>query len=294
MGGVSCGSTWGTGGKGEGNDERNRPSLSLGEVCGEDGLTQFSGTGVRSISCAQSYGDCGQRSLLILPKSVHSQVEGPERSAESDEVLKERVRSLERTVEELKKDRGSPKVGESNVKPDEGYQAPTAGTSTEVPEHQRERGMLRQDNYAGPRVDNAPFDPKMRGFFRSPGTNHVARRRLCRERTSSHDFSPAGNTSKFIPSSIPTGPNPGNDNTSLSVAPSRLSLELRNNTNYGPLRIYFENDFNNGPNTTNSFRLRHFYGQWQNILIGQTWSAWEDADVIPDTVDFEGPNSVDF
>ena len=230
-------------------------------------------------------------SLLILPKSVHSQVEGPERSAESHEVLKERVRSLERTVEELKKDRGSPKVGESNVKPDEGYQAPTAGTSTEVPEHQRERGMLRQDNYAGPRVDNAPFDPKMRGFFRLPGTSTMLRVGGFARTDLIHDFSPAGNTSKFIPSSIPTGPNPGNDNTSLSVAPSRLSLELRNNTNYGPLRIYFENDFNNGPNTTNSFRLRHFYGQWQNILIGQTWSAWEDADVIPDTVDFEGPNS---
>ena len=106
-----------------------------------------------------------------------------------------------------------------------------------------------------------------------------------------HDFSPAGNTSKFVTSSIPTGPNPGNDNTSMSVAPSRLSLELRNNTKFGPLRIYYENDFNNGPNTTNSFRLRHFYGQWQNVLVGQTWSAWEDADAIPDTVDFEGPNS---
>ena len=34
-----------------------------------------------------------------------------------------------------------------------------------------------------------------------------------------------------------------------------------------------------------------FMVNWQNILVGQTWSAWEDADVIPDTVDFEGPNS---
>ena len=77
----------------------------------------------------------------------------------------------------------------------------------------------------------------------------------------------------------------------MSVAPSRISFEIRNNTNYGPLRIYYENDFNNGPNTTNSFRLRHFYGQWQNVLVGQTWSAWGDTDAIPDTVDFEGPNS---
>jgi len=104
-----------------------------------------------------------------------------------------------------------------------------------------------------------------------------------------HDFEPAGNTSKVLPSSVPTGPNPGNDNTNLSVAPSRLSIELRNNTKMGPLRIYYENDFNNGPNATPSFRLRHFYGQWLNVLVGQTWSAWKDVDAIPDTVDYAGP-----
>ena len=218
-------------------------------------------------------------------------VQGPAPSTKSDEGLKERVKSLEQTVEELKKDRGSPKVGESNVKREEGYQAPTAGTSEQVPEHERERGMLRQDGYAAARPDNAPFDPQLRGFFRLPGTETMLRLGGFARTDLIHDFSPAGNTAKFVTSSIPTGPNPGNDNTSMSVAPLRISFEIRNNTNYGPLRIYYENDFNNGPNTTPSYRLRHFYGQWQNILVGQTWSAWSDADAIPDTVDFEGPNA---
>jgi hypothetical protein len=194
-------------------------------------------------------------------------------------------------VEQLKRERGSSKAEESPEKSKEGYQAPTPGTSAEVPEHMRERGMLRQDNYAAPRPDNAPFDPLLRGFLRLPGTNTMLRVGGFARTDLIHDFSPVGNTAKFVASSIPTGPNPGNDNTSMSVAPSRLSLELRNNTNYGPLRIYYENDFNNAPNTTNSFRLRHFYGQWQNVLVGQTWSAWQDPDAIPDTVDFEGPNA---
>ena len=73
-------------------------------------------------------------------------VQGPAQSGESDQDLKERVKSLEQTVEDLKKERGSPKVGESNVKREEGYQGPTAGTSAEVPLHERMRGMLRQDN----------------------------------------------------------------------------------------------------------------------------------------------------
>ena len=229
--------------------------------------------------------------LAVSPAIVVAENQSQSAQGPADEGLKERVKSLERTVEELTKERGSPKVGESNVKRDEGYQGATPGTSTEVPEHERERGMLRQDNYADPRIDNAPFDPQLRGFFRLPGTETMLRLGGFARTDVIHDFSPAGNTSKFVTSSIPTGPNPGSDNTSLSVAPSRISVEIRNNTKYGPLRIYYENDFNNGPNTTNSFRLRHFYGQWQNILIGQTWSAWGDTDAIPDTVDFEGPNS---
>jgi len=229
--------------------------------------------------------------LAVSPAIVVAENQSQSAQGPADEGLKERVKSLERTVEELTKERGSPKVGESNVKRDEGYQGATPGTSTEVPEHERERGMLRQDNYADPRIDNAPFDPQLRGFFRLPGTETMLRLGGFARTDVIHDFSPAGNTSKFVTSSIPTGPNPGSDNTSMSVAPSRISVEIRNNTKYGPLRIYYENDFNNGPNTTNSFRLRHFYGQWQNILIGQTWSAWGDTDAIPDTVDFEGPNS---
>lgn len=270
-----------------------RSQLTNGEMvktCSSDARRNLLSLVVRTILAGVS--------MLVLVYPIFAaaqdqgqQLQGPAASAASDEALKERVKSLEQTVEDLKKDRGSPKVGESNVKREEGYQGPTPGTSTEVPEHERERGMLRQDNYADPRLDNAPFDPQLRGFFRLPGTETMLRLGGFARTDLIHDFSPAGNTSKFVTSSIPTGPNPNNDNTSMSVAPSRISVELRSNTKYGPLRIYYENDFNNGPNTTNSFRLRHFYGQWQNVLIGQTWSAWGDTDAIPDTVDFEGPNS---
>ncbi len=218
--------------------------------------------------------------------------QGPEPS--DVEGLKDRVKALEQTVEDLKKERGSAPGEVGKIPPAGEQQQPTAGTSTTVPEHQREREFLRQDSYADPRLDNAPFDPKLRGFFLIPGTQSMLRIGGFARTDLIHDFEPAGNTSKFIPSSIPTTPNPGNDNTSMSVAPSRLSIELRNNTAYGPLRIYYENDFNNGPNATNAFRLRHFYGQWANVLVGQTWSLWKDVDAIPDTVDFAGPASAIF
>jgi hypothetical protein len=164
--------------------------------------------------------------------------QGPEPS--DVEGLKDRVKALEQTVEDLKKERRSAPSEAGKIPPaGEQQQQPTAGTSTTVPEHQREREFLRQDSYAYPRLDNATFDPKLRGFFLIPGTQSMLRIGGFARTDLIHDFEPAGNTSKFIPSSIPTTPNPGNDNTSMSVAPSRLSIELRNNTAYGPLRIYY-------------------------------------------------------
>jgi hypothetical protein len=43
-----------------------------------------------------------------------------------------------------------------------------------------------------------------------------------------------------------------------------------------------------------SYRLKHLYGQFYNIIGGFTYSIFEDPDVWPDTVDFEGPNSMIF
>jgi hypothetical protein len=109
------------------------------------------------------------------------------------------MKALERTVEELKKERASVQEGERPVSSDAEQQRPTAGTSTTVPEHQRERGFLRQDSYADPRLDNAPFDPKLRGFFLIPGTQSMLRIGGFARTDLIHDFEPAGNTSKFIP-----------------------------------------------------------------------------------------------
>ena len=36
------------------------------------------------------------------------------------------------------------------------------------------------------------------------------------------------------------------------------------------------------------------WGQYYNIIVGQTFSIFEDPDVWPDTVDYEGPNSAIF
>jgi hypothetical protein len=44
--------------------------------------------------------------------------------------------------------------------------------------------------------------------------------------------------------------------------------------------------------STNSFRLRHAYGQWGKFLGGQTWSTFSDPEAEPDGIDFEGLNAI--
>jgi hypothetical protein len=109
------------------------------------------------------------------------------------------------------------------------------------------------------------------------------------------DFRNNGNPNLFIPSTIPVPGEPGWDGrerTALQAKATRLSFEFRRPVPFDQtLRIYSEYDFFDD-STSNSMRLRvrHFYGQAWNFLIGQTFSAFMDADASPDTVDYQGPN----
>ncbi|MFC6519101.1 DcaP family trimeric outer membrane transporter [Undibacterium arcticum] len=94
----------------------------------------------------------------------------------------------------------------------------------------------------------------------------------------------------------------------LTGRTSRLGFEAATPSSYGPISVKLEGDFNNDPRTGNAavsgsigniftqqstnsynFRLRHAYGQFGGLLIGQTWSTFMDVDNAPETVDFNGP-----
>jgi len=106
-----------------------------------------------------------------------------------------------------------------------------------------------------------------------------------------YDLKPAGNTDSFIPSSMPI-PSPVTvNNSTVSVRPTRLSLDFRvPSAKIGEVRFYLEGDLF-GTNATTP-RLRHAYAQARNVLIGQTFSNFMDPDAFPDTLDFQGPNGM--
>ena len=214
--------------------------------------------------------------------------QGPEvPTQQSDmEELKAKVKQLEQTVEEIKRKEPAP----AGTATESATAAPLSpGTSTEVPAIDRERGDLRQDAYAAARLDNAPFDPLLRGFWVLPGAHTMMRIGGYIRTDAIYDFSDLGNRNQFRPESIPT-PNLGTNNSNMSVRASRLSLESRTDTSLDVLRTYIEVDFV-GPGNSVDLRIRHFYGQLKNLLVGQAWSTFSDSDVIPETADFNGPNA---
>jgi hypothetical protein len=45
------------------------------------------------------------------------------------------------------------------------------------------------------------------------------------------------------------------------------------------MRAFIEGDF---AGDGRLFRLRHAYGQWKSLVIGQTWSTFADPEAEPD------------
>jgi hypothetical protein len=159
----------------------------------------------------------------------------------------------------------------------------------------RNRDNFNDLQQAAPRANNAPIDPSLKGFIAIPGTDTMFKIGGSARIDSITDFANNGNPNLFIPSTIPVPGQPGSnggERNTLEAKGTRLSLEIRRPVPWdSTLRIYTEYDFfDDSASNTMKFRVRHFYGQAWNFLIGQTYSAFMDADAFPDVADYQGPN----
>jgi hypothetical protein len=168
---------------------------------------------------------------------------------------------------------------------------PQAAPSKQVGEATATYKEFSEDTLAAARFDNVPLDPKYRGFFQLPGTKTILKIGGYFKTDFIYDLKPAGNVDSFIPSSIPIPTVVGVNNSTVSIRPTRLSLDFRiPSTKIGDVRFYLEGDLF-GTNSTTP-RLRHAYAQAGNFLVGQTFSNFMDPDGFPDTLDFQGPNGM--
>ena len=104
----------------------------------------------------------------------------------------------------------------------------------------------------------------------------------------------------FRPSKIatPEGQFGSNGQSSISVKQSRLGVkgQMPTGEDGSPVTFKLEFDFfgvgADAGQTT--IRLRHAYGEWKQLLGGQTNTLFMDGDVFPNTIDYWGPAGMVF
>jgi hypothetical protein len=106
-----------------------------------------------------------------------------------------------------------------------------------------------------------------------------------------YDFAGMKSTEGFIPYDIPVGTEdiPGLSSVYIGARQSRVGVEGTANTKVGKIKAYIEVDF--ASTSESYFRLRHAYAEWNFVKLGYSYSTFMDNASLPQTVEFEGPNS---
>lgn len=87
-----------------------------------------------------------------------------------------------------------------------------------------------------------------------------------------------------------------NGKTFFGVRQTRFGVKSFTPTAFGDLKTLFEFElFGTGVDAgQTTFRLRHAYGELGHFGAGQTWSAFMDIDVFPNSIEYWGPNGMVF
>lgn len=164
-------------------------------------------------------------------------------------------------------------------------QLAAAGQATQ--DHQ----TFAQDEEDAPRLYNAPLEPEYPGFFLIPNTRTILRV----DGSARSDFIYDPRTSvlgdSFVVSGIPIPAPSGPSNFIASIRGSRVSADFRIPVADEKIaRTFVQLDFF-GANGATAPRLRHFYAQLDNLLVGQTFTNFMDPDAFADSLDTQGANS---
>jgi hypothetical protein len=133
-------------------------------------------------------------------------------------------------------------------------------------------------------------DASFPGAIRVPGTTAAYKLGGFVKGVMVKNFDPLVTQDRFIPGSIPitaTDEKALASETTLTANQTRFNFDYRQRSELGTVRAFIEGDF---AGTGDTFRLRHAFGQFKDLLVGKTWSAFYDAEASPEEVDFEGIN----
>jgi hypothetical protein len=159
------------------------------------------------------------------------------------------------------------------------------------------RGTLNDQQEAAPRPKDYTLDPQYRGFIPVPNTPILIKFNAKPHLDMTSDNKNTGDKYRFAPALFPLKTEPnygGGEQFNVNGNATQLRLDVRAPDMPGDLRFYYQNDFFGSDTSDMKYRLQHLYGQFYGFVAGYTYSVWEDPDAWPDTVDYEGPNSVIF
>ena len=209
--------------------------------------------------------------------------------AEQGRMLEEQKQEIERLRQQLEETQQLSLAAHNRLE-EMAKAAPAPSVSAAVEER------LAKIEESVQRVPELPSDVVSAGDFpgsmRVPGTDVALRLGGLVRATAVNTFGPLGTEDRFVTSSIPVAGSPQAGKEPrfvLSAIPSRVNLDVRTPTGVGAMRAFVEGDF---AGSSRVFRLRHAYGQWKGLILGQTWSTFADPEAEPDGIDFEGLNAI--
>lgn len=159
------------------------------------------------------------------------------------------------------------------------------------------RDSMRNEQQPAPRPGMQTLDPKYVGFIPVPNTPVMIKFNAKPRADMTIDNRNTGDDNRFITARIPVRSDPlhgGGSQFNINAKGSQLSIDVRAPELDGSPRFFYQNDFYGSGGGEFPYRVRHLYGQIYNIIVGMTFSVFEDPDVWPDTVDYEGPNAAIF
>jgi hypothetical protein len=206
-------------------------------------------------------------------------------AAESDVAeLKEDIRILEQKVQKLENQPVTVNVLAVRMAKDSGSQV-------------EDRTAMNDQQEAAARAGNLIMDPKYTGFIQIPNTEVIMKFNAKPHLDLTMDSGNAGDKYRFVPAKIPVEGDPtegGGGQFNINANGSQLRWDVRAPNLPGSPRFYYQNDFFGQSGADMKYRLQHLYGSVYNIVGGFTYGVFENPDAWPDTVDYEGPNAVNF
>jgi hypothetical protein len=159
------------------------------------------------------------------------------------------------------------------------------------------RKSFNDQQEAAARPGDYVLDPAFRGFIPIPNTVYMVKfNPKPRLNMMFNTKNPGDAKYRFAPAlfALKDDPRFGDEEFDATANGSQLRVDLRAPSMAGNPRIYYQNDFFGSDTAQMRYRLQHLYGSYYGLVGGFTYGIFEDPDSWPDTVDYEGPNSLVF